>query len=251
MEWDKASMFSGKFREVASSRCLVECPLLEMEVGPLSLWCSQPWEAGLPTGLVTAGIHGDEPAGPLAIFQYLQHFSLPEGFNWILAPLLNPHGWNRGVRTATEDIDLNRDFLQLRCPESRAFCQWWDSRRHGCDFHLSLHEDWETSGLYMYEINTTGRPGYAGEVLAAVGACHPLQTEGPVDDHVLARPGLILHPPVPDEPEGWPEAIWLCRRFPVLSHTWESPSSKPLSERISMLICVLQAEFAHLTRGGG
>ena len=243
-----ASTFLEAFGSAVCSGGFEEHVLCRTDSGPLLLWCSESWSADKPVGLITAGIHGDEPAGPLALMRLLREQGLPEGWNWVLAPLMNPVGWDCRSRGASNCSDLNRDFLQFNSIESKAFCGWWESRGHGCDFHLSLHEDWETSGLYLYEINTSTRPGHANGVLDRVGACHPLQVEGPVDDHQLARAGLILHEPIPDEPEGWPEAIWLCQQYQVLSHTWESPSQRPLPERVAMLSCVLNEELRILHR---
>jgi len=238
--------FIPLFRAAAAARRLVESHWLDTAAGPVCVWSTHDWDAGAPTGLISAGIHGDEPAGPLALLRYLQHHELPRGWNWVLAPMLNPEGCARGTRGNNAGTDLNRDFRFARTPEVQAFRRWWGNDHRRCDFHVSLHEDWETDGFYLYEINSSARPCFARGILDAMAPRFPLQADGPVDGHELAAPGFISHPADPDEPDGWPEAIWIVRHFPALSHTYEAPSSKPLDLRVDMLHFALGAALRHI-----
>ena len=81
---------------------LVENPhihLKEIDVSgsnPLLVARSEPWDSTKPTVFISAGIHGDEPAGVHAAVQFLNH-GLPEyadRFNFVVMPCLNPDGFD-------------------------------------------------------------------------------------------------------------------------------------------------------------
>ena len=53
---------------------------------------------GAPEVYISTGVHGDEPAGPMAVLELLQRKSLPETINLTLFPLVNPRGLEAGTR---------------------------------------------------------------------------------------------------------------------------------------------------------
>src|SRR5262249_24471650 len=61
---------------------------------------------------ISAGIHGDEPAGPLAARQLLEENEWPPDASLWLLPCLNPTGFQLHRRENAEGIDLNRQYLQ-------------------------------------------------------------------------------------------------------------------------------------------
>src|SRR5262249_44058659 len=69
---------------------------------------------------ISTGIHGDEPAGPLAALRLLQENRWPEHFEIVFCPCLNPIGFAANTRTNGEGIDLNRDYLHFQSREIRA-----------------------------------------------------------------------------------------------------------------------------------
>lgn len=188
-----------------------------------------------PVILLTAGIHGDEPAGPLAWQQWLAKTTLSDAFTWVMFPLLNPRAWGTSQRTNPDGIDLNRDFRRVRSPEVAAWRAWLC--QSGCRpaVHLSLHEDWESDGFYLYEINTGPLPSLAQPLLRLLGQRAPLAPGPMADGHRLRAPGWIAHDAHPHEPEGWPEAIYLVRRAPLLSLTFEGPGARVWPERVAAL----------------
>lgn len=221
-----------------------------VKADPLRLWTRPSDRKTAPEAFVSAGIHGDERCGSEALLHWLESRELPAGFHWVVAPFLNPSGLRRGTRVNARGIDLNRDFFRMRSEEIRALTGWWCGRERGCDLHFSLHEDWEAEGFYLYEINTGPRPSIARGVLGRLAAAWPLQTGGPVDGHDLDAPGLILHAPEPDEEEGWPEAIWLAKRWPVLSCTFEAPGRLRREARIALLTDAFDAAISVVSNHG-
>ncbi len=199
--------------------------------------------AHAPRIYLSAGIHGDEPAGPAAIKRLLaDDLLLPEA-SWTVCPLLNPGGWTAGTRETPDGIDMNRDYLDSRAPETIAHKQWID-RTAPHDLYLSLHEDWEATGFYLYEINTSRIPPFGRQILHAVNSILPIETVSCIDQHNVAEPGYIVHPPEPDEPRQWPEAIYHLKRYPHLSYTFETPSSADFSRRVDAQIKAVQTAVA-------
>src|SRR6185436_15747808 len=59
---------------------------------------------------ISTGIHGDEPAGPLAVRELLKENAWPDHIEFWLCPCLNPTGFPRNTRGSADGIDLNRDY---------------------------------------------------------------------------------------------------------------------------------------------
>ena len=66
-----------------------------------------------PKVYISTGIHGDEPAGPLAARRLLQENEWPQEIDLRLLPCLNPSGFRLNRRENDEGTDLNRQYLQL------------------------------------------------------------------------------------------------------------------------------------------
>src|ERR1700739_93791 len=69
---------------------------------------------------ISTGIHGDEPAGPLAVLQLLQENRWPENADIWLCPCLNPTGFPLNTSENAQGADLNRDYLNTKTEEIRA-----------------------------------------------------------------------------------------------------------------------------------
>jgi len=89
---------------------------------------------------ISTGIHGDEPAGPLAIRQLLQENQWPDNASLFLVPCLNPTGLRLNRRENDQGADLNREYLNTKAPETLAHINWL-VRQPSFDLCLCLHED--------------------------------------------------------------------------------------------------------------
>ena len=191
-----------------------------------------------PQIYLSTGVHGDEPAGPLAVLHWLEHGHLDPAINWRICPLLNPAGLAAGTRATACGRDLNRDYAHFETAEATLHADWL---RHQPppQVMLSLHEDYETQGVYVYEINTSGAVSHANDLLAAAAEILPVEPAEEIDGHRVDAPGWILHPPEPDEP-GWPEAIFVASLGPGVSYTVETPSRAALPKRIEALTAMMR-----------
>jgi predicted deacylase len=196
--------------------------------------------AGAPKRIyLSAGIHGDEPAGPLAMRQLLQDKSLPAAADLWVCPCLNPTGFPRNTRANAAGIDLNRDYRHLESPEVRAHIEWL-RRQPNFDLCFCLHEDWEAHGFYVYELNPDARPSLAPAMLAAVAPVCPLDLSPEIEGRP-AHGGLINPNPDPNSRPQWPEAFYLFQHLTRLSYTLEAPSDFPLAVRVEALVTAVRA----------
>ncbi|GAA5494651.1 hypothetical protein Rhal01_00814 [Rubritalea halochordaticola] len=189
---------------------------------------------------LSSGIHGDEPAGPLALLELVQRGGLDEGNSWYVCPILNPTGLASGTRENAEGYDLNRDYLRFKTVEVRAHAKWLEGVQ--ADLAISLHEDWESTGFYYYEINQLeDRPDRYAHIVKAVTQHLPMEPMNLIDDHDVREPGWIYHHCDADEPGNWPEAIYLAKRGCPLSFTFETPSSEELGKRVDCHVAAVSS----------
>lgn len=196
---------------------------------------------------LSAGIHGDEPAGPLALLRLMEEGFFQPGIDWVICPALNPTGLARGTRENAAGIDLNRDYWTRSSEETRAHAGWLGSRKIP-DLFLSLHEDWETTGFYFYEINLgPDRPERAAWIIEAVKPWFTPEPADDIDGHTPRTPGWIYHEAEADVPEGWPEAIYMAKLGCPLSFTFETPSHAALEARVAAHCAAVRAACADLS----
>jgi predicted deacylase len=153
------------FARLAEQNQFVSAPLADTPAGPVMAWESAGDGARI---YLSAGIHGDEPAGPLALLSLMEEGIFAAGVKWVICPALNPSGLANGSRDNHHGADLNRDYLTRTTKEVAAHAQWLESNP-APDLFLSLHEDWETPHFYLYEINTAhDNPEVATGIIGAV-----------------------------------------------------------------------------------
>jgi murein peptide amidase A len=195
---------------------------------------------------LSTGIHGDEPAGPLAVLDLLQENLWPEGIDFWLCPCLNLTGFPLNRRENAEGMDLNRDYRHLRTKEVRAHVEWLHQKPR-FDVTICLHEDWEADGFYLYELNPEGRPSLAGEVIEAVAPVCPIDRNGRIDGWA-AEAGVIRPGADPLDRPQWPEALFLIKNKTRLSYTLETPSAFPLETRVAAHVGAVRAILRQIIR---
>jgi hypothetical protein len=187
-----------------------------------------------PRIYISTGIHGDEPAGPLAALQLIREDSWPDSCEIILCPCLNPVGFAQNKRENGQGIDLNRDYLHLQSSEVRAHVAWLE-RQPPFDLCLCLHEDWESHGFYLYELNPDCKPSLAEVMVAGVDKVCPIDRSDVIEGRP-AHAGIIRPSLDPRSRPQWPEAFWLLTHKTRLSYTLEAPSDFPMSVRVDALV---------------
>jgi hypothetical protein len=183
---------------------------------------------------LSAGIHGDEPAGPLAALRLLQENRWPANAELWFCPCLNPMGFVLNRRENDKGVDLNRQYRHLEAAETRTHIAWLE-RQPQFDLCLLLHEDWESHGFYVYELNPENRPSLAEAIITRVAETCPIDRseiiEGRPAQNGVIRPNLD-----PATRPQWAEAFYLIVNKTQFSYTLEAPSDFPLATRVNALV---------------
>lgn len=207
----------------------------------------RPAKAGLPGAEVrrvylSTGIHGDEPAGPLAAGRLIRENAWPDDVELWFCPCLNPTGFPLNRRENARGFDLNRDYRDPQTDEVRAHITWLQ-RQPDFDLTLCLHEDWEAHGFYVYEVNPDGQPSRGPAMVQAVAPVCPIDHSPSIDGREaiagIIRPNLDLA----RRPQ-WPEALYLVQHKTRHSYTLEAPSDFALEVRVAALVAAVRSALA-------
>jgi predicted deacylase len=226
---------------------------------------------GLPGIILTAGIHGEEPAGVYAILDFLNRgiAKYLEHFSFLILPCLNPYGFTRGVRFSRDVSDLNRSFDRAAAPPEVAAVKEV-LRRFPGPYRLAvdLHEtntylprgeapavEDHPAGFYMYETRRNGRPVLGPAIIQDIrDAGHPVSRRRSVYG-AECRNGLISSTP-PDSPDYpvLPEFNgtfdWYLLKNGLTDHfiATETPTAWPLEKRIAVQKKVLARVLNHIRK---
>lgn len=190
---------------------------------------------------ISTGIHGDEPAGPLAVQRLFEQNDWPKDIDMWIVPCLNPHGFRQNCRQNGEGIDLNRDYREPKTNTVRAHVAWLQERLQ-FDFTLLLHEDWESDGFYLYELNLNGQAAYADRIIKAVSPVCPIDMSPTIEGRPAQNGVICANPDLLKRPD-WPEAFYLVHHKTRLSYTLEAPSDFTLQTRVNALVAGVRAVF--------
>jgi hypothetical protein len=234
------------------SRLVRRLPHLELRVFgdaggyPLLLIESRRRMPGALSVYLSAGIHGDEPAGVEGLLRWAER-DLPHAgeLNWQIFPCLNPWGLERNIRFDAGGRDLNRCYNVRGVPQITAQLAAMKGWRH--DLAIMLHEDYDARGFYLYEISAR-RPHWGEDLIHSVTSILSPDTRRTIDGH-RARGGLIRRRISPAMIKGHPEAFRLHFRHAARTLTIETPSEKSLETRVRLHAEFLSAAVKKLKLG--
>jgi protein MpaA len=198
-----------------------------------------------PRFYLSAGIHGDEVAGPLAVLEMLRMPNFFDAIDVTIFPILNPEGLARATRGNVASVDLNRDYKNAKSEEIRGHLAVLPTLGR-FDVAMMLHEDYEETGAYLYELNDGPIPDLGPRIIAAMRAHVPIDERPEIEDvpahgGILQRADLVRKMgPIEDRPE-WPEAIYLSVNHTKVSYTTETPMLVPLPQRVAAQIAAVGA----------
>ena len=157
---------------------------------------------------------------------------------WII-PCLNPGGFRLNQRENEDGVDLNRDFRARQSNIIRSHVEWLDQRPRFA-FSLCLHEDWESNGFYLYELNPDFLPSFADQMIEAVEKVCPVDFSPTIEGRNAHHGIICTNSDLPKRPD-WPEAFYLIHHKTRLTYTLEAPSDFLLPTRIHALVAAVQA----------
>ena len=238
--------FVNRFAETASRDGFRAETMTEIDGCPL-IALTKRTAGSRPRIYLSSGVHGDEPAAPLALLELLERGVFDARAVWFLVPMLNPSGFPRGVRENLAGVDLNRDYRNPTSTEVLAHVKWLEYQPR-FDLCFCLHEDWESTGYYLYELNPLARTSLAELMIQTVGSAHAIDHSSEIDGRP-AMGGIIRPDGDPALRDRWPEALYLRAYHTSLSYTLEAPSGVPLPERVAMHTLAVETALNHYLRG--
>jgi len=210
----------------------------------------------LPRIILSAGIHGEEPAGVYALLDFMNRgiARFRAHFPFLILPCLNPYGFTRGVRFGSGGVDLNRKFGHgAGIPEVAAVKELLGRFPGPYRLAIDLHET-DTcmprgsqfavedipAGFYMYETTPGGRPFLGPVILKGLRTAGYSVSNRRTIYGADCRKGLITSvppsdPAYPTLPEFNSTLDWYLLENSHTQHViaTETPTAWPLKRRIA------------------
>lgn len=206
---------------------------------PLFAIRSRDWDDGLPTALVTGGVHGYETSGVHGALQFVDRHGADYAgkANLLVAPCVSPWGYERIQRWNALALDPNRSFVaDSPAPESAALMALVAPLRGKVLLHIDLHETTDTDesefrpalaardgkpfepggipdGFYLVDDTQNPQPAFQQAVIEAVAkVTHiaPADANGEIIGSPVVAQGVIEYPL---------EALGLCAGISAARYT--------------------------------
>ncbi|OAX88700.1 peptidase [Xanthomonas nasturtii] len=190
---------------------------------PLLALRSAPWNESLPCVLVTGGVHGYETSGVQGALQFLQQRAADDAgrCNLLVAPCINPWGYERIQRWNAAAVDPNRAFrTNSPAEESAALMRLVAATTGRMLLHIDLHETTDSDesefrpalaardgaafvsgripdGFYLVGDSEDPQPAFQQAVIAAVAqVTHiaPADADGQLIGAPVVGHGVINYP---------------------------------------------------------
>jgi len=196
------------------------------------------------TILLTAGVHGDEPAGIEAVLHLLENerSEILEQFSFLIVPCVNPNGYVHNTRENGEGIDINRSFETDDVDEVRLIKDLLQGQQVDC--FVDLHEDWEATGFYLYE-GRRNKQWIGRDIIATVEAIGPIDPNGDSDEDETDAP---LARGVFEVAAAWGTvglAPYVLKYHAPHVLIFETPTSWKMETRVAGHLAALKRVLAH------
>lgn len=187
---------------------------------------------------LSGGIHGDEPAGAEALISWAEkNLRRQRRYPFLIFPCLNPWGLLNNSRHDEHGCDLNREFgVKRGASPVRELKRLIRGEKFALS--LTLHEDYEAEGLYLYEIKRD-RPYWGEELLEIARPLIPIEPRRVIDGRRAHR-GLIRRRLQVGKFPLMPEAIYLHIEHSRRTFTIETPSECSLETRVAAQVAIIE-----------
>jgi hypothetical protein len=193
---------------------------------------------------VFAAIHGDEPAGALAVREFFTRLAaepaLAENFHLEAYPLCNPTGFEDNTRHSRRGRDLNREFWQGSSEAEVQLLERELRTRHFSGI-IQLHADDTSEGLYGFVRGHTLTEHLLRPALREAGKILPRNVNATIDGFA-ARDGIIC-----EHYEGVLAAPAQMDPVPF-EIIFETPQLAPLELQVEALVVALHAILGEYRR---
>ena len=194
--------------------------------------------------LISAGIHGDEPAGVETVCAFLESGLYKPFLNLleiIILPCINPYGYEFNTRENHAQIDLNRMFKVTTPPIEVKLTQSVFKKNY-FNISLELHEDFESHGFYLFQKSNKPFGMELGhKIIESVKTVLPINLESIIDVNP-AENGLIHRIKDIGDMKWWPMAGYSLEKKTGHCFTFETPMNYSLQTRVEAnLIAIKKA----------
>jgi hypothetical protein len=190
---------------------------------------------------LSAGIHGDEPAGVEAILTFLEHFHeyavLLEGVKATILPCDNPFGYERDRRENADGFDLNQQFQAPNSTQETRLINKVIGQR-SFDMALSFHEDVEGEGFYLWERKCPPLKSMGELVMQRMAQEYPIEPKAKIEGFPNRQGVISLDKRYLEK--GWTQEYYLFRQGTKYCFTLESPASMSFQKRVEMHLLALR-----------
>lgn len=203
---------------------------------------------------VSAGIHGDEPAGVECAIRLIELLAdeqqnnrypfLLDEYNWCISPCDNPYGYEHDIRENAAGLDLNRMF-EHPCrsaettfiSESLRLTQDQDDNT-AVQLALDLHEDRDSDGFYLWERRASTTLPIGDEVVQQVRQMCPINQKTMIEDHRNDNGVITLLDSV--STKGWTRGRYLAEEIKTRCLILETPIMLDLETRVNTHMLSIQ-----------
>ncbi len=193
---------------------------------------------------IFAAIHGDEPAGALAVIDFLRELTTESelSFDYEIHayPICNPSGFEDATRHARHGCDLNREFWKNSSkPEVQLLER--ELRSHRFSGIIQLHADDTSDGIYGFVRGHTLTENLLRPALLEAGKVLPRNINALIDGFA-ARDGIIY-----DLYEGVLASPAEMNPVPF-EIVFETPGHAPLDKQVQALVVALKTILTEYRR---
>lgn len=215
-----------------------------------------------PLIYVSAGIHGDEPAGVECAVRLIElladhdknnPFPFNE-YNWLISPCDNPHGYERDIRENAAGLDLNRMFeTPTLCPETTFIAQSLQRKKSvhvekgnnniitekvAIELALDLHEDNDSDGFYLWERRTSQCFPIGNVIVKNVEKLCAINQDPLIEKHRNENGVITLLDKVTTK--GWTRGRYLAEQINTRCLILETPTQLEWETRIAVHMKAIQ-----------
>ncbi len=194
---------------------------------------------------ISAGIHGNEDAGPLAVLDFLRSYKTnKDDPKIIFFPVANPTGFHEDTYLNINGQNLNRNFGKKKLTDENHML-YTAIMNEPISFFLSLHEDDELSGGYIHAYyDQTKIPAIYKDLIQVIAKTCPIYTKDRIHNYKAIN-GIVSNP----APDGSFEFI-MNRDGVKHSVCLEIPDRIPLSKRVETNLSVIEKviDFSKISR---
>jgi hypothetical protein len=212
---------------------------------------------GYPWVFISAGVHGEEPAGVHAALEFLEKriWQFSQLFNFLVLPCVNPTGFERGIREGSLQVDINRNFRpDTVSPENLAVMKYLRDLNRSFLFGIDLHEidsGWEAEQFqsddnprefYLYETCHDKQLRMGRQMVDAASQFGPFCEWSTIYKDLNDR-GLVSYPEANGNPiyaQATTLDEFIFNNFTKQSFTTETPIIWSLEQRVKVQLAMLE-----------